>query len=54
MTEGEGLDPKREQGSDRGKKGRDDIGACVSSLICAARERSDAAGEDEKTQKLTG
>lgn len=26
------------------EKGRDNIGACVSSLICAAREKSDAAG----------
>lgn len=26
---------------------RKDTGACVSSLICAAREKSDAAGTDE-------
>lgn len=36
-------DRQRAWGRDRREKGREDIGACVSSLIYAARERRDAA-----------
>lgn len=46
VTEGESYDCKTDRGREaeiEKEKGREDIGACVSSLIYAARERRDAA-----------
>lgn len=54
VTEGEGSDWERGRDGRKKEKKRDDIEACGSSLIYAAREKSDAAGEDEETWKLTG
>lgn len=53
---GGGKGGARRCGGWGGEGGREDIGACVSALIYAARERIDASGGggDEETWRVTG